>query len=308
MSAHWEKVDPADYQPRSYEYRDLTSIVDELARASGRARRKRLREAIDQRPPEEVVPLLALELSECTDAKRFDRVARALAQVGGSEAMEVLARHSRTQRRFPGLAIHALSHCADDHVVPLLMDLAEFGRYQQRVSSLRALGRMKEIRSVETLGRLSKNKQDSLWYEATTALRRKGGPAKLVPRILLDTEFDTATRVRCLLAIEGDFVGWRRFDAERQLERILRMRDPHNPLLAPARETLDLLRAHATLLRATVGEPGGSLLRHSATSTVDDSVLLRPSGSRPSLNPESSGIVAWMRSMVVAVKRALHWT
>src|SRR5688572_6763526 len=280
-------------------------MVEELARATGRARRKRLREMIDQRPPEEVVPLLAMELNECTDAKRFDRVARALAQVGGSEAMEVLARHARTQRRFPGLAIHALSHCADDQVVPLLTDLAEFGRYQQRVSSLKALGRMKEIRSVEALCRLSKNRQDSLWFYALAALRRKGGPADLARHILLRSEFDTATKVRYLVAMEG-VRGWRKFDAEKLLERMVRGRS--HPLAADARPTLDLMRAQARLLRPTVAEPGDSLLRPSATgSTGDDSALLRPSVSRPSLNPATGGILGRLRAAVLALKRALHW-
>jgi len=304
MSAHWEKADPSDFVPRSYEYRDLTTIVEELASATGRASRKRLREFIDQRPPEEVVPLLTLELSECTDAKRFDRIARTLAGVGGSEAMDVLALHARTQRRFPGLAIHALSHCADERVVPLLMDLAEFGRYQQRVSSLKALGRMEEIRSVEALCRLSKNRQDSLRPYAVMALRRKGSSSELASGILSHEDFDVPTRLRYLLAMEGTAITWRKFDAEKHLERILR--NPRHTLASPARETLDLLRAQATLLRATAAEPQSSLLRPSATKRTDNSdVLLRASDGRP-LNPSIGGILGWLRGVALALKRALH--
>ena len=296
MSAHWETAQPDEY-PVSREYRDPASVVLELAKATDRSRRKQLRHFLESRPPSEVVPLLVLELDECSEAKRFERIANTLGQIGDPKAFEALARHARTQRRYPGLAVRALARSSDERVVPLLMDLAEFGRRGQRVSAIRALGHMKEVRSVELLARLTQHQSDETRYQAAGALRRMGGYSGLTSLLLTSVALDGSERVRGLLALERTSLGWRSYNAEKALERITRT--PVHPLRAEACETLDLLRAQAVLLRPASGDGDHSLLRAAGSSSREHAALLRAADSS-----ESDGAATGIRRVT---HTAMRW-
>jgi hypothetical protein len=296
VSAHWERNEAET--PLSREFRDPASIVLDLAAATNWARRTRLRNFIKSRPPEEVVPLLAHELNECSEAKRFARVANTIADLESPDAFEALARHARTQRRFPGLAIRALAKCGDPRVTPLLMDLVEYGRRAQQMSALGALGRSPEILSTVLLCRIAADRSNRLRQLAIIALRRKGGASGISQEILLSGDLDLAEKVRYLLALETAPVQWSGFRAERRLERIVRT--PLHPLAPEARAALDLLRAQGTLLRAAVNAPDHALLRPSRRQADSDSErLLRPSDS----GEEDSDAAPGIRSLLTAVHR-----
>jgi hypothetical protein len=269
----------------SFEYRDVADVVLDLARTSERSRRMRLQKLLQERKREEVVPLLELELEDCRDDNRFERVANTLAKVGGSQATDILARHARTQRRFPGIAVRALARCEDERVLPLLMDIAEFGRRSQRVSAIRALGRMKEIDSLEMLCRIAHSGGQNMGMIATHALRRKGGFDGLTASILASRELDNPSRLRKLLALETAPLGWRAFNAGKALEKAQRA-----PLWAAtqnraygkdygdtARAVLELLRAREKLLRASEARSDTAMLRAAESAQHDSKVLLRGS-------------------------------
>src|ERR1041385_8116384 len=114
------------------EFEQIQDLIALLTVTTGRAKYRRVRERLTRGDRETVVPALVRALARAHNARAFDRAARTLAEIGGDAAVETLAMHARTNRRFPRLSVRALAECRHPQVVPILLDLLEHGKIKQR--------------------------------------------------------------------------------------------------------------------------------------------------------------------------------
>ncbi len=215
-------------------------------------------------------PLIA-SLNKAGSNRSFDRLARLLAQFGGEEAVQTLAWHTRTQERYPRLAMRALARCDHPLVIPTLLDLLEYGRRRkQRRSAARYLARVGRWRAIEPLCRAAAMGENDNGPDAKEALRGMGRADHIARLLFEDGEATNQERVTALEAMAR--VIW--FNPERFLDK--ESRRWLSPWKAEARETAELLRARKTLLRPAESADIGTLLRSAGSPvTGDTDSLLR---------------------------------
>jgi HEAT repeat protein len=228
---------------------------------------QRLRHLLLSGEREAVAAALVEALRRADDSRAFSRTATLLAEIGGDEAAEALALHARTQRRFPRLAVRALSRCEHPTVVPALLDILKFGRIKQRRAAAFALARIGAPVAVEPLCREAAKGELGIAPEARAALLSMGKAWATALRVLADPDMAPRDRVRTLLAMEiwperRFLLPSRWFDAEVFLAR--EAANGGSPVRVKAQEAYDLLLAQRTLLRAAHGQNDHSALLRAA--------------------------------------------
>lgn len=285
----------------------LTELVGELSGKLSKTARKQLR----KRSAEERIPALIQSLSSVRERKAFERIAELLAESGDEAAFTALAAQARTHPRFPAPAIHALAACDHPNVVPVLLDLLEYGRPKQQRTAAYELVRLKAGRAVLPLCRGFGSGNGRL--EAWEILQRMGSPDQIARIVLADALLDVSAQVTTLLALEQVVTlahpasllrGWGlfRFQAERFLIR--ESADTRSPVCLQARAASERLRAQKTLLRPSTGEAseqGATLLRPaSGVGDAHGEHLLRAAyptenASEPSSDAAGRGLMHWFR-------------
>lgn len=266
------------------------SLIDAVAGAmlkaeNGRAFRRARRE-LEKRDRADIVRGLIRGMQRAANQKVFDRAAKLLAEYGGDEAAEALAREARSQRQYPRLAIRAFALCKHPTVAPVLLNILELGKLKQRRSAAFALARLKCALAVEPLCKAAGLGELSIGPEAVEALYAMGRTDQLARLVLGEVTYSAADCVRVLHAIGAAPVSegfWRRrrFHAERFLFR--EAIDPRSPVQVQAAAAADFLQVRSTLLRGSdpvEGPDPDRLLRAASTpgSGAPDS-LLRASSS-----------------------------
>src|SRR5438067_3790463 len=210
-----------DLETREY----LSALVATITSTTDGRQLRKVRRELQRAPAEDVVRALAERLRTADDAKAYDRAAKLLAGWGGSLAAEVLASEARTQRRFPRLAVRALSLCDDPSVVAVLLDILEFGRMKQRRAATYALARKRTARAILPLCSAAQKGLRDIGPDAIEALRKMGNTFGLARLTLAEPELTVTQRVLTMAALEeihprlGQLWWSSRFDAGRFLER-----------------------------------------------------------------------------------------
>src|SRR6185503_12750163 len=218
-----------------------------------------------------ILPVIA-GLQRAADDRAFDRLARMLAKIGGDRAVEILAMHARTQRRYPRLAMRALSQCDHPLVVPALIDLLSTGRIKQRRAAAKYLAKVGKGRAIEPLCRMAARGGLDAGPEARNAFRKMGRPYLVARMVFEDNEMSTTERVDALEAMSHIC----RFNPDQFLQR--EMRRWLSPWKAAARDAADHLQLRRTLLRSSELTDGDSLLRPAGGASPSDlDRLVRPS-------------------------------
>jgi hypothetical protein len=270
---------------------------------------RRARRELEAHPRDEAVQGLIRGMRHASHQKAFDRAAKLLAEYGGDEAAEALAREARTQRQYPRLAVRALALCDHPRVVPELLDILEFStRIKQRRAAAFALARLRAPLAVEPLCKASTMGRKWIGQEAVEALHVMGRPDQIARLVLGEETYAAADRVRVLhaMACAGLCEGfWRRqlFDVNRFLHR--ESQDARSPVRDQAVAAAEFLTMQSTLLRGLEESRSDTLLRAASggSESSPDSLLraseLAPGEGRGSRGP--SALVAALWSFILGL-------
>jgi hypothetical protein len=293
------------------EQHDIDGLVASmLAADSGHAFRRARRE-LERNDSRQVAQALIRAMRRATNQKVFDRSAKLLAEYGGDEAVEALAMEARSQRQYPRLAIRAFALCRHPSVVPVLLDLLDFGRMKQRRAAAFALARVRSPLAVEPLCRASVGGERGIGPEATEALRSLGAPRQIARLVLGETSYGPADHVRILHALGASPLRegfWRAapFDSKRFLER--EAQADGSPVQSQARAAAEFLHVQSTLLRGAPEAQPDTLLRAAASPGRQgpDSLLRSCDVNRDAPESGGAGPRFWIRLMLAAQSMVLR--
>jgi hypothetical protein len=242
---------------------------------------------------DEIVQALIRATHKAGDQKHYNRAVKLLAEYGGEEAVAALAVQARMQRRFPRIAMRALSMCNAPSVVPVMLDIMKTGGRKQRRAAVYALVRMRAPSAIEPLCNATVRSNMDIGPEALQALSTLGHPADIARLALSEPTHASADHLRVLNAIGRTPLreGWLRttpFDPRRFLDQ--EVRNQKSEVREQALAALELLKIQSTLLRSSESDGEIDLLRaasgpgnsmHASLLRPTDSMTAPPSGRTP---------------------------
>lgn len=275
-------------------------LIRDLADSRSGHEYRRAKNEFRSLPADVILDPLIARLRNAKNERAFDRTARMLAELGGDRAVEALAAEARTQRRYPRMAVRALSQCKHPMVVHHLVDLLAYGsRGKQRRAAARYLAKVGRWRAIQPLCSAIASSNPAVSPNAKEALKGMGRTDHVARMVFQDPEAAVNDRVDALEALS--MAAW--FNTERFLEReSRRWLCPWKP---QARETLEALRARKTLLRPAAATPGDQLLRaaafHNSSGSEDllRAVSAESEPHEPGVEQRSGG---WLVSIVKSLR------
>ncbi len=231
----------------------IDQLVTQLTQAETGHVFRRARQTLLRHDSNEIVRALIRAMRGASHQRSFDRAARLLAEYGGDEAAEALATEARTQRRYPRLAIRAFAQCVHPTVVPVLLDILEFGKMKQKRAAAYALARLHSPLGIEPLCKASALGEWGIGHEATEALNALGRPHQIARLALSEPIYSASDHVRVLQALSCSLLRegfWRPvpFDPKRFLNR--EAQDYNSGVREQAGAAAAFLEMQSTLLRS----------------------------------------------------------
>lgn len=286
----------------------IQNILADLIAVKDRRTFKRTRKALRTEPADEVIAALIQAIRETKQAHAFERFTTLLAEYGGEKAFEMLALQARTQKQFPRLAVRALAECVHEGVVPVLIDLVEYGRKKQRESAVSALGRIRDGRCIRALAATARNSASDVHGEALEELRRMGRMDDLARSVLAASALTTVEQLEALDSLEvlypripSFFFG--RFQTTRFLAR--EALKTGSFVQQQAWVAAELLYQQQTLVRPSEQVDGTNLLRAAfGPGSNNPDTLMRAANSMTE-GPERLRGFAGIRRAVVQFLRVL---